>query len=99
MEAPISNLEAPAAAVANEDPAPAISTTTPAESSAPVSTKPVHSLVIDTNAIIKNEPPVSTLLAQAEQIYTIPAVISESMRSHNLEPGWHETDKVFHSSR
>jgi RNA-binding protein NOB1 len=41
--------------------------------------KPVHSLVIDANAIIKNDPTVSTLLAQAEELYTIPAVISESM--------------------
>jgi hypothetical protein len=40
--------------------------------------KPVHSLVIDANAIIKNDPTVSTLLAQAEVLYTIPAVVSES---------------------
>jgi RNA-binding protein NOB1 len=40
--------------------------------------KPVHSLVIDANAIIKNDPTVSTLLAQAEELYTIPAVVSES---------------------
>jgi len=41
--------------------------------------KPIHSLVIDANAIIKNDPTVSTLLAQAEELYTIPAVVSESM--------------------
>ncbi|KAG0646454.1 Pre-rRNA-processing endonuclease nob1 [Hyphodiscus hymeniophilus] len=40
-------------------------------------TKPVHSLIIDTGPIIKNEPPVSTLLGQAEIIFTIPAVIDE----------------------
>lgn len=51
-------------------PSPAGQTTTPA--------KPVHSLVIDANAIIRNDPTVSTLLAQAEDLYTIPAVISES---------------------
>ncbi|KXX72869.1 RNA-binding protein NOB1 [Madurella mycetomatis] len=39
--------------------------------------KPVHSLVLDANAIIKNDPTVSTLLAQAEELYTIPAVVSE----------------------
>ncbi|KAK4219778.1 RNA-binding protein NOB1 [Rhypophila decipiens] len=39
--------------------------------------KPVHSLVLDANAIIQNDPTVSTLLAQAEELYTIPAVISE----------------------
>ncbi|KAK4040848.1 RNA-binding protein NOB1 [Parachaetomium inaequale] len=52
--------------------APAPSTSTPATPS-----KPVHSLVIDANAIIKNDPTVSTLLAQAEELYTIPAVVSE----------------------
>lgn len=41
------------------------------------SDKPVHTVVLDTGAIIKNEPPVSTLLAQAETIVTVPAIISE----------------------
>ena len=45
-------------------------------------TKPVHSLVLDANAIIRNEPSVSTLLAQAEELYTIPAVVSESISSN-----------------
>ncbi|KAL2269660.1 hypothetical protein VTJ83DRAFT_1844 [Remersonia thermophila] len=48
--------------------APAAQTTT---------SKPVHSLVIDANAIIRNDPTVSSLLAQAEELYTIPAVVSE----------------------
>ncbi|EAQ86368.1 hypothetical protein CHGG_07621 [Chaetomium globosum CBS 148.51] len=48
-------------------------TTTP--TTAP--SKPIHSLVIDANAIIKNDPTVSTLLAQADKLYTIPAVVSE----------------------
>ncbi|KAK1760339.1 RNA-binding protein NOB1 [Echria macrotheca] len=57
------------------DPAPAL--TPPSRSPAMPSTKPVHSLVLDANAIIKNEPAVSTLISQAEQLYTIPAVVSE----------------------
>ncbi|KAH8654057.1 Nin one binding Zn-ribbon like-domain-containing protein [Tricladium varicosporioides] len=40
-------------------------------------TKPVHSLVLDAGPIIKNEPAISTLLSQAEELYTIPAVIEE----------------------
>lgn len=44
---------------------------------APDAIKPIHSLIIDAGPIIKNEPPVSTLLAQAQMIYTIPAVIDE----------------------
>jgi RNA-binding protein NOB1 len=39
--------------------------------------KSIHSLVIDAGPIIKNVPPVSTLLGQAEMLYTIPAVIDE----------------------
>ncbi|KAK4099595.1 D-site 20S pre-rRNA nuclease [Parathielavia hyrcaniae] len=39
--------------------------------------KRIYSLVIDANAIIKNDPTVSTLIAQAEELYTIPAVVSE----------------------
>jgi RNA-binding protein NOB1 len=39
--------------------------------------KPVHSLILDAGPIIRNEPSVSTLLGQAEQLYTIPAVIDE----------------------
>ncbi|KAK0663087.1 20S-pre-rRNA D-site endonuclease nob1 [Lasiodiplodia hormozganensis] len=41
------------------------------------SEKPIHSLVIDAGPIIKNSPPVSTLLAQSEAIFTIPSVVSE----------------------
>jgi len=39
--------------------------------------KPIHSLVLDTGPLIKNDPPVSALLSQAEQLYTIPSVIPE----------------------
>lgn len=39
--------------------------------------KQVHSLVLDAGPIIKNEPPISTLLSQAETLFTIPAVVEE----------------------
>ncbi|KAI1505738.1 Nin one binding Zn-ribbon like-domain-containing protein [Biscogniauxia marginata] len=39
--------------------------------------KPIHTLVLDTGPLIKNDPPVSTLLAQAHELYTLPSVISE----------------------
>lgn len=39
--------------------------------------KPVHTLVLDTGAIIRNEPSVSTLLGQSESLVTVPAIISE----------------------
>ncbi|TKA24622.1 hypothetical protein B0A50_06382 [Salinomyces thailandicus] len=39
--------------------------------------KPVHTLVLDTGAIIKNEPAVSSLIASAEALVTVPAIISE----------------------
>ncbi|KAF4634861.1 hypothetical protein G7Y89_g3246 [Cudoniella acicularis] len=41
------------------------------------SPKPIHSLILDAGPIIKNEPSTSTLLGQAEILYTIPAVIEE----------------------
>jgi hypothetical protein len=53
--------------------------TAQSEQTAP--SKPVHCLVIDANAIIRNDPTVSSLLAQAEELYTIPAVVSESASS------------------
>jgi RNA-binding protein NOB1 len=40
-------------------------------------TKPVHTVVLDTGSIIKNEPSVSTLISQAEQIVTVPAIVAE----------------------
>ncbi|KAI9712331.1 MAG: Nin1 binding protein [Bogoriella megaspora] len=39
--------------------------------------KPVNTIVLDTGPIIKNEPSISTLLAQSEELVTVPAVISE----------------------
>ncbi|ESZ94355.1 putative 20S-pre-rRNA D-site endonuclease nob1 [Sclerotinia borealis F-4128] len=40
-------------------------------------TKSIHTLIIDAGPIIKNDPSVSTLLGQAENLYTIPLVIDE----------------------
>ena len=39
--------------------------------------KLVHTLVLDTGAIIKNEPSVSTLISKADSLITVPAIISE----------------------
>ncbi|OQO15103.1 hypothetical protein B0A48_00485 [Cryoendolithus antarcticus] len=39
--------------------------------------KRVHTLVIDSGPIIRNEPSSSSILAQAESLFTIPAVVSE----------------------
>ena len=39
--------------------------------------KPVHSIVLDSGPILKNDPPISTLLAKSEQLFSIPSVISE----------------------
>jgi RNA-binding protein NOB1 len=52
-------------------------TTMMASQIAPDTIKPIHSLIIDAGPIIKNEPPVSTLLGQAQAIFTIPTVIDE----------------------
>lgn len=41
------------------------------------SLKPIHSLVLDTGPLIKNDPPANTLRAKAEQLYTLPCIISE----------------------
>lgn len=45
--------------------------------SAPVSTKPVHTIVLDAGPILKNSPPLSTLLAQCDELVTTPSVVSE----------------------
>lgn len=39
--------------------------------------KPVHTIVLDAGPIIKNTPPLSTLLAQCEEIITTPSVVNE----------------------
>lgn len=40
-------------------------------------TKRIHNLVVDTGPLIKNEPALSTLLSQADEVYTIPSVLTE----------------------
>ncbi|KAI1841487.1 hypothetical protein JX266_012327 [Neoarthrinium moseri] len=54
-----------------EMPAEAPSTASPPPS------KPIHTLILDTGPLIKNDPPLSTLLAQAEELYTLPSVLPE----------------------
>ncbi|KAJ5576125.1 D-site 20S pre-rRNA nuclease [Penicillium sp. DV-2018c] len=44
---------------------------------AAASTKPVHTIVLDAGPILKNTPPLSTLLAQCDEIITTPSVVSE----------------------
>lgn len=39
--------------------------------------KSMHSLIVDSGPIIKNDPPISTLLSQAEALYTVPLVLEE----------------------
>lgn len=41
------------------------------------STKAVHTIVLDAGPILKNTPPLSTLLAQCEEIITTPSVVGE----------------------
>ncbi|TFA98771.1 20S-pre-rRNA D-site endonuclease nob1 [Trichoderma ghanense] len=40
-------------------------------------TKPIHSLVLDTGPLIKNDPPASVLISRAEKLYTLPNIITE----------------------
>ncbi|KAL1850354.1 20S-pre-rRNA D-site endonuclease nob1 [Paecilomyces lecythidis] len=39
--------------------------------------KPVHTIVLDAGPLLKNVPPLSTLLAQSEELTTTPSVINE----------------------
>ncbi|KAK2054760.1 hypothetical protein LY76DRAFT_215030 [Colletotrichum caudatum] len=48
-----------------------------ASPTAPEERKPIHALVLDTGPLIKNDPPVSTLLAQADELYMLPSIIQE----------------------
>ncbi|KAM4066339.1 nin one binding (NOB1) zn-ribbon like domain-containing protein [Hirsutella rhossiliensis] len=50
---------------------------TASTSSSPTTAKPIHSLVLDTGPLIKNDPPASVLLARAEMLYTLPCIIPE----------------------
>lgn len=56
--------------------APEAASASPAPAALP-STKPIHSLVIDTGPLIKNDPTVDALRARAEVLYTLPSVIPE----------------------
>ncbi|KAI0415007.1 Nin one binding Zn-ribbon like-domain-containing protein [Xylaria grammica] len=60
---------APAPAPTPENTEPSTAETAPS--------KPIHALVLDTGPLIRNDPPFSTLLARAHELYTIPSVISE----------------------
>ncbi|KAI6780069.1 20S-pre-rRNA D-site endonuclease-like protein [Emericellopsis cladophorae] len=51
-------------------------TAQPAEA-APSTQKPIHSLVVDTGPLIKNDPPADTLRSRAEALYILPSVIPE----------------------
>ncbi|KPM42332.1 hypothetical protein AK830_g4221 [Neonectria ditissima] len=53
-----------------------MATTAPATAEA-ATLKPIHSLVLDTGPLIKNDPPASTLRAKAEHLYTLPCIVSE----------------------
>lgn len=41
------------------------------------SQKPVHTIVLDAGPILRNDPAISTLLAQCEELVTVPSVIAE----------------------
>ncbi|EFX01577.1 proteasome maturation ans ribosome synthesis protein [Grosmannia clavigera kw1407] len=58
---------------------PSVATSAPATAptTAVLSSKPIYCLVVDTGPIIQNDPTVSTLLSQADELYTIPSVIEE----------------------
>ncbi|KAL4996309.1 Nin one binding Zn-ribbon like-domain-containing protein [Aspergillus recurvatus] len=40
-------------------------------------TKPVHTIVLDAGPILKNNPPLSTLLSRCEELVTTPSVVAE----------------------
>ncbi|KAL8922275.1 MAG: hypothetical protein Q9208_005245 [Pyrenodesmia sp. 3 TL-2023] len=40
-------------------------------------TKPIHTIILDANPMLRNDPPISSLLAKADRLVTLPAVISE----------------------
>ncbi|KAK8054736.1 hypothetical protein PG994_009803 [Apiospora phragmitis] len=76
---------AAAAAAAVPAPAPAPTQAPAQQASEPTTTadtttssqKPVKLLIVDTGPLIKNDPPLSTLLAKADEIYTLPSVLTE----------------------
>ncbi|KAL9136458.1 MAG: hypothetical protein Q9175_002320, partial [Cornicularia normoerica] len=44
--------------------------------------KPVHTIVVDAGPLLKNEPTVSTLISQCENLLTVPSVIAEIRDEH-----------------
>ncbi|KAF7563411.1 hypothetical protein G7046_g722 [Stylonectria norvegica] len=48
-----------------------------ASPSVELTSKPIHSLVLDTGPLIKNDPSASTLRAKAEHLFTLPSIITE----------------------
>ena len=68
---------APSSSAPESIPSAAVPASTQATTSSSNDGKTVNCLVLDTGALIKNEPTVSTLLAQANELYTIPAVLAE----------------------
>ncbi|EPE09150.1 20s-pre-rrna d-site endonuclease nob1 [Ophiostoma piceae UAMH 11346] len=77
--------EVPVTAVPTWVPASAASAAAPTSSPATTATpadvvdnsKPIHTLVVDTGPLIKNDIAISTLVAQAEVLVTIPSVLEE----------------------
>lgn len=67
--------ESPAAAAA-----PSVDPTTTTTTTTDTSTKEIHSLILDAGPLIKNDPPISTLLARACDLYTTPAVLDTELR-------------------
>ncbi|RFU80392.1 hypothetical protein TARUN_1858 [Trichoderma arundinaceum] len=57
--------------------APLAQPTEPSATPVVATAKPIHSLVLDTGPLIKNDPPASVLIAKAEKLYTLPNIISE----------------------
>ncbi|KAK7994892.1 hypothetical protein PG990_013665 [Apiospora arundinis] len=62
---------------ASTEPTAAATTTTTTNTDPTASQKPVKLLIVDTGPLIKNDPPLSTLLAKADEIYTLPSVLTE----------------------
>lgn len=60
-------------------PTPSEPSTAPSVSEPTITTpsKPIHSLVLDTGPLIKNDPPADVLRARAEQLYILPSVLPE----------------------
>ncbi len=77
-DAPLADTPTEAASpAANPSAKPSTTTTAAAATAAPAESTPIHTLVVDTGPLIKNEPPLSALRARAEVLLTTPAVLAE----------------------